>query len=711
MFHVAPTVRAQRTSAPIPATLGLALAAPILLSAVACSGGSSSHGAALGASGSVGAPVTTYVTFVRPHGIASIVRGDGAFESAFQVINEAEGGMAFDYLGNLYQADLQGDEGGAIQIMTGASRRSYGNQQGSLNPSFDRAIVGFSTTLDEPRSVALAHGPGLVLVTDSGAAEVKVFGASAGGDVPPTFTVPTAAAPWDLAYDEPSDRLYVTLMDGTIEVFDDFLAAQPPTSSRTIVPSLDGVEASGSDLRGIALLPHDTGMGLVVSDVGELENGIDGAIFVFDDVSAAAGLTIPSQTLRGAGPGLRDPLDLALSPDGYLRVVDSDASQALVFPARSTRRFEGAPSVTRPFLNARAIVIEPTDPERDILPASDLDSEDAAIGEIVAITAPRGTAGAIMRLSADLQTAPHASFDPGLDPRGLGLDYFGNVYTTFSQPGGSGAYEGGVRVFNRLGLERGTGTEMAYDPSRDRALEIKGSPFFPVPKPVAPSGLDVDECTQTIVFSDPERPGIWSFGMNAGPESEELDVIDQGLALGTAEPAQLDYDAASDTLYVAISNGTVYVYEHFRAVPGDAPDRTITPTDSVGASQVSTNLKGLVHDAERDVLIVSDVGAGSGTGNDGAIYVFEAASAATGLYAPLLTIEGPATGLDQPVGLAWNGSSLWVADQANGTISRFDDLLTLDGNVAPAASIAVPDVISVALRAEGLSPTTGGSIF
>lgn len=104
------------------------------------------------------------------------------------------------------------------------------------------------------------------------------------------------------------------------------------------------------------------------------------------------------------------------------------------------------------------------------------------------------------------------------------------------------------------------------------------------------------------------------------------------------------------------------------------------------------------------------MGTDTGLGNDGAILLFDGAQFASGLTAPIATIAGAATGLDDPVGLAWDGSTLWVADRANGTISRFDDFMTLDGDVAPSASLAVPDVVAVSLRPEGLAPTTGGSL-
>ena len=56
----------------------------------------------------------------------------------------------------------------------------------------------------------------------------------------------------------------------------------------------------------------------------------------------------------------------------------------------------------------------------------------------------------------------------------------------------------------------------------------------------------------------------------------------RGLLGGRQRAPGLDYDFGSDTLYVACSSGAVFVYEDFVAVPGDLPDRTITPGDALG---------------------------------------------------------------------------------------------------------------------------------
>ena len=86
------------------------------------------------------------------------------------------------------------------------------------------------------------------------------------------------------------------------------------------------------------------------------------------------------------------------------------------------------------------------------------------------------------------------------------------------------------------------------------------------------------------------------------------------------------------------------------------------------------------------------------------------ASTASGLVPVTSLVSGGATLLDEPQDVAWNGGTLWVAEANAGLVLRFDDLLNLSGDVAPSASLALPDVFSVELNPEFLSPASGGSI-
>ena len=74
-------------------------------------------------------------------------------------------------------------------------------------------------------------------------------------------------------------------------------------------------------------------------------------------------------------------------------------------------------------------------------------------------------------------------------------------------------------------------------------------------------------------------------------------------------------------------------------------------------------------------------------------------------------LRSDASGLVDPSDMAWNGKNLWVVDEANETISLFEDALTLDGNVAPLATRVEADVRSVEVVPAAVAPTAGGSIL
>lgn len=667
-------------------------------------------------------PVTTYVGFERnfqdafgnPVQVGSLMRGDAVFASnGFSVIANADEGLSLDYVGNAYQAS---DTSALLQTVRVLGRvRDRGGSDAVFRLDRDRDISrGIDpfdmTTLVAPKSTAVAHGAGLLIVADSGDPLVKVWGTAAAGNVAPFFTSSVPAAAWDVAYDESNDRLFAALVDGTIAVFDDFVAAQPAAQSRLVVPSTDGSTQSSTSLRGILHRSRDGADELVVTDIGVegSDAGSDGSVLFIDGASSASGPTAPSLVLGGAAAGLRDPSDVAIAPDGRLSVTDPAVRRILVFqPIGGQARYQASPVLSTFVLSPNGIstgnglAFEPIDAER-LSGVSDIDDPAVALDGLVATTSPAGLNGELLRLAADLQSAPDAVFDVGSPILAATLDVQGDAHV---------AVNGGLAVVNRFAKQRGTGLDVTFEPSRDRTVTLVLDILNPAPTFVDPRTVEIDDLADFWIVSDPGVPGVFLLGRNIGPTGGSTRVLEAGFVAGTIEPWGLDYDFASDTLYVAVTSGAVYVYENFRRSPGDLPDRTITPADAIGATQVSTELRGLVHDAERDLLILADVGDTSGMANDGALFVIEGASTASGLTAATMVVEGSSTSLDQPLDLAWNGSTLWVADNGSGAILRFDDFLTLDGNVAPAAQLALPDVTSVDLNPSYLTPTSGGSIL
>lgn len=693
-------------------TAGTFRATSLLASLALASCGSDTGDTATAAS--TGAPLTTYVGYTRidpnPGGLfptpefASVLVGNEDFTSSFGIVNEADGGLALDYFGNAYQADIRFGEG-ALLVSWSLAKRSFATDTGVGTVSYDRTISGFNTTLIEPRNVAIAHVAGLVMVTDTSDSLIKVWGTSAGGDVPPLFTADPGAEPWDVAFDDASDTLFAALTNGTIAVFDDFTAARPTVATRTIIPSLDGAVQASVSLRGIAIDPSSAGDRLVATDFGVADSGVDGALWEISGAAAANGPTLADRA-SGGSTGLRGPVDVVIAEDGFLRVADGEGNRLSVFAPSIFSASEPRPTLVRALDRPAGIALEPEMPLRSVGPVSDVDDPSIALDGLIVTTSPAGGNGSVLLLDESLGQIAERVFSLGVPAAAVAVDALGDAYV-----GTTDGFTGGIGVVNRFTTQRGEGFDLSFDSSRDRLIQIAPGIFFPVPTIVDPQGLDVDSATDLVVISDPGFPGIWVFGRTAGDSAAEVRFFDEGFTVPSILPQGLDYDAPTDRLFVAVSNGTIYVYDAFTQSPGGLPDRVITPANALGTTQASTSIRDVLYDSERDILFATELGAASGVGDDGAIYVIPGASSATGLAAPLSVITGALTGLDDPYDLAWNGATLWVTDTANETISRFDDALTLDGNAAPDASVGEPDVRSIAVVPAGLAPATGGSIY
>ncbi|MEM1450474.1 MAG: hypothetical protein AAF957_16105 [Planctomycetota bacterium] len=698
------------------ATKLLSNAALCALAAACSSGGGGSDNP------DTGAALTTYVGFERrdiafnglERNTGSLLRGDRNFVSgSFSVIAFADEGVDLDYFGNAYQAADSDRLDNTVRILGRVRDRTIAGGTAVMTKALDRDI-GFvfdifnplepnNTTLENPKSVAIAHEAGFVIVTDDGDLGVKVFGTAAEGNVAPVWISATPSETWDVAYDAADDRLFVSLADGTIAVFDAFIETRPTAESRVIVPSADGVTQSSMKLRGIAHRDLRGEDELIVTDVGVegAAGGTDGKILFIPNASTSTGPTTPTLTISGPQTQLVDPSDVVIAPDGRLRVADTTANRVSIFnPSSSGARYEFTPALTNSVANPAGIAIEPPSPQR-MGGTSDVDDPATPLGPLVVSTRPAGSNGFLLRIPAALNFPPVATFDVTENIAAVALDAVGDAFVAYS-----GA---GVAVVNRFAKQRGTGMDTAFSESRDRQMIIRPISTGPQDVFVDPRTIEIDERNDLVIVADPGLPGLFVTGRSAGREALAIRVLRGGFDAATNVPWGMDYDPGSDTLYVAGSSGAVYVYERFTTNPGVLPDRTITPSDAIGATQVSVDLRGLVHDAERDLLILSDVGAGSGFG-DGSLFVLEGAGTASGLTPAVATITGAATTLDEPLDLAWNGSSLWVAENAGGALMRFDDLLMLDGNVAPTATFPLPDVVSVELNPESLSPPLGGSI-
>ncbi|CAA9234660.1 MAG: hypothetical protein AVDCRST_MAG93-1041, partial [uncultured Chloroflexia bacterium] len=161
-----------------------------------------------------------YVSSNGPTNAGDVTRFDAGFErqSRFDAGNNE--GIELDRLGNLFQAGDVISGTGTLRVVSQIRNRANDT---AYSTDRDREIGGDQTTLVLPKGIAIAQTKGYVIVADNGVTAVKVFGTSAGGNVPPVAVTNLAAKPWDVAYDEPSDRLYVALVNGTVAVFDEYI--------------------------------------------------------------------------------------------------------------------------------------------------------------------------------------------------------------------------------------------------------------------------------------------------------------------------------------------------------------------------------------------------------------------------------------------------------------------------------------------------------
>jgi hypothetical protein len=150
-------------------------------------------------------------------------------------------------------------------------------------------------------------------------------------------------------------------------------------------------------------------------------------------------------------------------------------------------------------------------------------------------------------------------------------------------------------------------------------------------------------------------------------------------------------------MFVALTNGNVVVFDDWSATFGDGvTPRTITPSDGA-LTKISVNLHGIAYDADKDLLVLTDVGSPANA-TDGQLFVIDSAGEANGNVPVSLRIAGPASKLGNPVDLAWDGFSVWIAEKSNNVLLRYDGLLGLEsGDLAADDDAASTAPESVAL--------------
>ena len=643
-----------------------------------------------GADGSNGAPGLPQGQFLIANngesnsGTVSLVdQNANTLETLTTGANE---GVVFTQTGSLVQA---GDSDTPL-LRTLCSLSS--STSGMYSADADTEISGANTGLTNPKGIAVANDAGIIFAADFTGMRISIFGSQAAGDVAPVAEIVTAAQPWDVAFDEDSDRLFVALTDGTIAVYDDAIASEfAPTVTRTIVPSDSDGNQISVNAHGIVYEPMSDR--LVISDVGDAAVADDGQLFVLTSAASADGATVPTRTIGGASTVLGNPVDIALT-GSTLRVAEKSNDAILVF----TNIFSGESGDIAPDLvtstSKPESIAELTDVEMQ------MDASDNGLSTMpikgLSVTSNPGeagdTTGGVTQYSATL-SSELASFDSTISIESATYTAVGDGYITFDD---TATNTGGILVVNRLKSTRNDGM---YNTSYDHEISGDSTGL------IAPKGIDVSSNDNLIFVADIDAtaPGVRIFSTCAAGNVTPLLTL---TASNGASPWDVDYDAETDQAFLALTNGTVAVFEDVvRKLNNgmdtiDGEDRLITPAMSGTAVAAPTNIHGIDYDAQSDSLVISDVGSAADA-TDGKLYVIPGAKNASGLTDMSVSISGPLSMLGNPVDLMLSNGHVYVAEKSNSAVLRFDNILNqASGDMAPSYSVSftAPESVSVLLN-------------
>ncbi|MCT7951245.1 hypothetical protein NG798_15705 [Ancylothrix sp. C2] len=645
--------------------------------------------------------VNIYVSNNGPTNVGEIDKLTGTFGGQKRFFAGNNEGVEFDNVGNLYQAGDVIVGAGSIRIISKIGNRLDGE---AFAPNRDREIAGPLTGLNAPKGFAIAQTRGFIIVADNGAGDLKVFGTSAGGNIPPVAVTNLPAKPWDVAYDEANDRLYAALVDGTVSVFDNYFGNINNFGTATISRSLTIVNSLGAkistNLHGIVYEP--TRNQLVVTDVGAATAAqsatfnTDGRIYVLDNVSSANGAVVPSRTIEGPATQMGNPVDLILNGTDAL-VAEKAKDQLLIF----RNIFNGPSGNIAPDLSVAETKPEALAAERmqalmypDV---TDVESATIPISSIATTSNPPATGATdfVARLSTNLQqqTAFNTS-NAVASLENITYDLTGDAFITFDNGNDT---NGGILIVNRLAESRNNG---GFNASRDRIIAGANTGL------VSPKGLEVADGAGVVFVAENNAttPAIIVFNTQA---QGDVAPLFKTTNLAGRRPWDVDYSPSKDQLFVAATDGTVLVYDSYLATLGaNGPTRIITPFDPSGVNKISVNLHGIIYVESSDTLLISDVGSAQ-SATDGQLFVINNAGAANGNTAVRAQIVGSNTFLGNPVDITFDGNNLYVAEKSNNAIFRFDNIQNQSGvlNINPNLGVTRNRPESVALAPAYLSDT------
>ena len=236
--------------------------------------------------------------------------------------------MDLDLLGNVYIAGSDGTDG-LSQVVGGLAQ----NRQAPVAQSSLDRIQLLGPESVQPQAIDVIGRLGITIVGDTGplgAPRVLVapIGGSSASDG--LLVVPLPASPTDLDYDEGSDRLFVSMVDGTVAVIDSLLNGVAPPQGVDRVFSVESSQGSGLPLAGsLTGLVYDAAMDqIIVCGNDGSPSTTAGLVVLVENASTAAGVAPAKVRLTG----LIDPADIAYDGSS-LFVSDVGGPSVLRFDA------------------------------------------------------------------------------------------------------------------------------------------------------------------------------------------------------------------------------------------------------------------------------------------------------------------------------------------------------------------------------------------
>lgn len=618
---------------------------------------------------------------------------DGSLEGASRTLTTGTNeNIAFDAAGNLYQVGDGTVEG--IRVFNNATERPDGDV---YSDSTDRQI-----STETGKGLIVIDSINRFLVADLTNSAVEVFSTTAGEGAAAinTLNLGGAGSVWDMSYDPDSDKLYVALTGGSLDIFDGFSATADTVSdaSRNIVP----VDGSGTQ---VSANFHGVGSKdgtVIVSDVGaattSAQDGFntDGAIFRFTDDGTIDGNIAPAdyRVVKGVNTGLGNPVDLLVSGEQVI-IAEKANDTVLVFDGLFGEGEEDlAPSYSQDFTKPESIAFVPPFDELDVDVTDITDTSSVTSLAVVQNPAanmlglPDANAGTILKLAlTDLSEESSFNANSEASPdftsvENVQYDSLGNAYATFDVTNQTGAANSGVIVLNLL-AERGADDIAA--PTTDRVIQGANTGL------VSPKGLEIVSSQGAMIVADTGAGALVVHSLSADGDAVPLFTVAD---TGSAAIWDVDYDPATDTLFAAGTAGDLLVYRNFFDSGAMATPQAFR-LNSDGAA--TSNLHGIIHVASSNQLIVTDVGSAADA-DDGLLYVVNNASGTPSVAA---TITGPAVNnFGNPVDIAFDGNTVFIAEKSDGQVYAYSGILsqTSDGSLEPdlSAAASAPESVSLA---------------